>query len=154
MAIEGKFEHATPRKATPASIWSLTGVAIFSIWAGVVLAGIFAPDFVSGSQHEHLQLVGWGDWIWGLVATSFVVLAATKGIRAATRSLTPWIALAVGVTVVWAGVALVSALAPVWVTGTDPTTIPSAALGAPILGTFLTWFICTLVKSSFEADAT
>jgi hypothetical protein len=39
------------------------------------------------------------------------------------------------------------------ITGTDPTTIPYAAMGAPLLGVFLTWFVCTLVKSAFEQDA-
>jgi hypothetical protein len=150
MAVEGKFQQAAGRYSAPASIWALTGITVAAIWVGVVLASIYAPDFVSGSQHEHLALVGGGDWIWGLVATSFVVLAAQKGIRAHAVALTPWIALAVGVAVVWIGVALVSAFAPVWVTGTDPTTIPAAAMGVPILGTFLTWFACTLFRSAFD----
>ncbi len=56
--------------------------------------------------------------------------------------------------VVWIGVALVSAFAPVMVTGTDPTTIPLAAIGVPIVGSFLTWMICTLVRTAFEPNQT
>lgn len=153
MAVEGKFQQSATRKSTPVSVWALTGLAALSIWVGVVLASIFAPDFVSGSQHDHLQLA-WFDWIWGLVATSSVVLVATKGIRAATSSLTPWVVLTVGVAVVWIGVALVSAFAPVFVTGTDPTTIPLAAIGAPIMGSFVTGFFCALVRSEFEPNPT
>lgn len=48
--------------------------------------------------------------------------------------------------------ALVSIYAPVFVTGTDPTRIPLAALGIPIVGIFVTWFVCTLVRSAFEPE--
>jgi len=96
--------------------------------------------------------MAWIDWIWGLVATSFVVIAAMKGIRASVASLTLWVTLGVGTAVIWAGVALVSVFAPTMVTGTDPTTLPLAAIGAPIVGCFLTWFICTLVKAGFEPN--
>jgi hypothetical protein len=54
--------------------------------------------------------------------------------------------------VIWTGVVLISAFAPVWQTGTDPTIIPSSAMGAPILATFLTWFVCTLVRAAFEPE--
>lgn len=84
------------------------------------------------------------------MATSFVVIVAVKGIRTAPPASMPWIALAAGVSLVWGGVVMVTVLAPVFVTGTDPTRIPLAALGVPILGAFLTWFVCTLVKAAFE----
>jgi hypothetical protein len=150
VAVEGKFQQAASSKAGQAFAWTLTGVTIGAIWLGVVLASIYAPDMVTGSQHEHLAVVGGGDWIWGLVATSIVVLAAQHGFRTRPASRTAWVALAVSVGVVWIGVALVSAFAPVWVTGTDPTIIPAPAMGAPILGTFLTWFACALFRSSIE----
>lgn len=130
--------------------WALIGVALVSIWACVEVASIYAPDFVSGSQHEHLQLVAGIDWIWGLVATAFVALAAMQGIRSRVVALTPWVGLAVGVAAIWIFVALVSVFAPVWVTGTDPTIIPASALGVPILGVFLTWFVCTFIRSSLD----
>jgi hypothetical protein len=138
----------------PTAAWALAGLAVVSIWVGVAVASSYAPDFVSGSQHEHLQLVAGIDWIWGLVATSFVVLAALAGIRARVLALPPWTGLALGVAAGWLLVALVSVFAPVWATGTDPTIIPAAALGAPILGVFLTWFVCTFSKALFEQYTT
>ncbi len=163
MAAETSVHKAPPRpvqdqrdtttaavQAVRATAWALIGLAVASIWASVFVAGAYAPDFVSGSQHEHLKLVGGIDWIWGLVATAFVVLAAMQGIRSRVGALVPWVGLAVGVAAVWIFVALVSVLSPVWLTGTDPTVIPANALGVPILGVFLTWFACTFVKSSFE----
>jgi hypothetical protein len=94
MAVQGRLQQPAVRASTPAWIWALTGLAVMCIWVCVVLASIFAPDFVSGSQHDHLPLA-WFDWIWGLVATGSLVLVATKGIRAAAFSLAPWIVLAV-----------------------------------------------------------
>ena len=136
----------------PLVVWVSTGAALVSIWLVVVLAGMVAPDFVSGSQQEHLALVAGTDWIWGLIATAFVVLAVLQGFRLGVTNPTPWRALAVGVVVVWAGVLAITAWGPVFVTGTDPTRIPLAAMGVPILVVFLTWFVCTLVKAGFEQD--
>jgi hypothetical protein len=62
----------------------------------------------------------------------------------------PWVGLAASVTVIWAAVAFVSATAPVFVTGSDPTRIPMGALGIPIVGAFVTWFACTFVRSLFK----
>jgi hypothetical protein len=137
----------------PAVAWIATAIAIGSIWLAILVAGTYAPDFVSGSQHEHLALVGGGDWIWGLVATAFVVLAVLDGFRRHAVSTTPWWGLAIGIAITWAVVACVSVTAPVFVTGTDPTTIPLAAMGIPVVGVFVTWFVCTLVKTAFEAEA-
>jgi hypothetical protein len=132
--------------------WVSAGVALGSIWLSVLLAGVYSPDFVSGSQHEHLALVGGGDWIWGLVATAFVILALLDGVRRRVVNPTPWWGLALGVAAVWAVVLWVSVTAPVMVTGTDPTRIPLAAMGIPIVGVFMTWFVCTLAKTAFEQE--
>jgi hypothetical protein len=153
MAVEGKFQQASVAECGPPwYAYAFTGLAIASIWLSVVLASIFAPDFVSGSQQEHLRLVGWVDWVWGAVATGFVVLAAVQGIRAATTSLAAWMSLGIGIALTWLGVCLVSVFAPVFITGSDPTRIPLAAMGIPILGVFVTWFVCTFVKAAFQPN--
>ena len=140
-------------RAAPVMAWVATAIAIGSIWLSVLIAGAYAPDFVSGSEHEHLALVAGTAWIWGLVATAFVVLAVLDGFRHHATSSTPWWALAAGTAVTWLVVAAVSVTAPVFVTGTDPTTIPMAAMGIPIVGVFVTWFVCALVKTAFEQEA-
>jgi hypothetical protein len=151
MALEPR--SVQQKRSVPLVGWLSSGIAIAGIWLAVVLAGVVAPDFVSGSPQEHLKLVPGSDWIWGLIATSFVVLAVLQGIRFGVTNPAPWYVLAAGVVAVWAGVLYVTATAPVAVTGTDPTRIPFAALGVPILGVFLTWFVCTLVKAAFEQDS-
>jgi hypothetical protein len=133
--------------------WASAAAAVAGIWVMIVLAGAVAPDFVSGSQHEHLNLVAGGDWIWGLVATAFVVLAVQDGLRRRVTEPMPWLALAASVVAIWAGVLVISATGPTLVTGTDPTLLPYAAMGAPVLGVFLTWFACTVVRSAFEQAA-
>ena len=154
MAVEGKFQPTVASKPIPAFAWAMTGLTVAAVWLGILLAGIYAPDMITGSQHEHLAVIAGGDWIWGLVATAIVILAAQKGFRTGVTSRIPWVALAIAVGVVWVGVAMVSVWSPVWVTGTDPTTIPANAMGAPILGTFLTWFACMFFRSSFEPPTT
>jgi hypothetical protein len=141
------------RHVTPGAVYALIGAAIAGIWISVILATIYAPDMITGSSHEHMPLVGFTYWIWGLAATGSVMLTAQKGIRARVDALGAWIAMAVGVVGVWIGVMLVAVFGPVFVTGTDPTTLPLAALGIPIVGLFLTWFLCKFIENTFQVDA-
>ncbi len=136
----------------PQLAWLSAIASIAAIWVAVLVAEFAAPDMVTGSQHSHFPSAGL-DWVWGMAATAFVTLAVQQGIRRKVADSAPWSALAIGIVAVWTGVVFVSTFGPVTVTGTDPTTIPFAAMGAPILGVFLTWFVCTLVKSAFEIDA-
>ena len=134
----------------PRTAYALAGMAIAAIWISVVLASAWAPDFISGSQHEHLPLVGLTTWLWGAVATGIVVLATLEGLRT-HYDRAAWLAIGIGVSLVWLGVLVVALFAPVFVTGTDPTSIPLAAMGAPIVGVFLTWFVCLFAKAGQAA---
>lgn len=145
-------EPVRHREPVSSAAWAASGVAVGSIWLAVIMASIFAPDLVSGSQQEHLPLVAWVDWIWGVVATAFVVLAVLHGIRLGVASPMPWWALGIGTAAVWLGVLVVTLIGPVMVTGSDPTHVPIVAMGVPILGIFFTWFICTLVRAAFEQE--
>lgn len=148
---DGEALTPTMRRAGLKVPYALTGLAIVAIWVSVVLATIFSPDMVTGSQHEHLAS-GWLDWMWGAIATGLVVTAALDGIRARVTTLAPWLGLGLAVTAIWAGVLLVSVLTPRFVTGTDPTMIPFGAWFAPIAGLILTTFVCTFVKSIFAFE--
>ena len=66
-------------EVSSAFAYAVAGLAIVSIWVSVVLASVFAPDLVSGSQQEHLPLVGLTAWLWGAIATGIVVLTALEG---------------------------------------------------------------------------
>ena len=135
-------------RVSAAFTYASAGLAIASIWISVVLASVLAPDFVSGSQQEHLPLVGFTGWVWGAIATGFVVLTALEGTRTGSFDRAAWVALGAGVSLVWLGVLVLSVFAPVFVTGSDPTRIPLASMGAGILGVFGTWFVCLFVKAS------
>ena len=135
-------------RVSPTFAYAFAGLAIASIWISVVLASAMAPDFVSGSQQEHMPLVAFTAWLWGAIATGLVVLTALEGTRSGSFGRSAWVVLGTGVSLVWLGVLLLSALAPVFVTGSDPTRIPLASIGAGILGVFGTWFVCLFVKAS------
>jgi hypothetical protein len=134
----------------PAYAYALTALAIGSVWLSVVLASLFAPSLVSGSQHEHLPLAAFDDWVWGALATGTVALTAMETIRADVKSRPLWATLGIGVAVIWSAVLLVSILAPDFVTGSDPTRLPFGAIISPIAGLVVTNFICRLVKSEAQ----
>jgi hypothetical protein len=111
--------------------------AVGGIWASVVAISVFAPDMVSGSEHEHLPVAAFGTWIWGAVATSAVVTYWAR-LRAARASVDLYRPLAFAVAAIWAAAAVVAVFSPEMVTGSDPTRIPFGALVAPVAATVLT----------------
>lgn len=136
--------------ARDVDIFTLSGVAVAAIWVSVVLASVFAPDMVSGTQHEHLAVVPITDWIWGALATAAIAVTALEASRAGGTSRAPWLGLALVVTCIWAAVAVVSIFTPVMVTGTDPTRLPLAAILAPIVAMVATRYACTFVKAALR----
>lgn len=129
--------------------YAMTGLAIAGIWVSVLLASIFSPDMVSGTQHQHLAISAWIDWIWGAIATGSVLTVALIGLRARVMNRAPWTALGVGVALVWGAAAVVSILTPQWQTGTDPTLLPFAAWLSPIVAVVVTGLITNFVKATF-----
>lgn len=107
-------------------------ILVSSVLLAVLFASVFSPDMGTGSAHEHLPLVGFIDWIWAAVATGYLAF-----VRRDRADMT----LGISVTVLWLAVAVTSIAAPVFVTGTDPTQIPLAAMLAPVLGSIVTGFL-------------
>jgi hypothetical protein len=112
-------------------------IAVVAVWLAVVFASLYAPALVAGSDHEKVAIAAMADWLWGGLATAFLLLAAAF-VRA--EGVGAWWVVAIVTAAVWAGVALVSVYAPSIVTGTDPTTIPIASLLAPIVGVLVTGY--------------
>ena len=56
--------------------WAAAGIA--GIWVAVILISIFAPDMVTGSEHQHLPVAAFGSWLWGLAATGAFIWAMGK----------------------------------------------------------------------------
>lgn len=136
----------TSHDASPASgSLALMSYAIAAIWLAVAACAILAPDMVTGSEHEHLPLAGITDWIFAAAASGLLVTAHTRR-REPSRAVWLWVALMVGV--VWMVVALTSIFCPSLVTGTDPTTIPLAALLAPMVGTLVTAYLAVFAAAS------
>jgi hypothetical protein len=113
-------------------------VSIVSIWVAVVFASIYAPALIAGSERETLALAAVADWLWGGLATAFILLAAAFSRPEATGA---WWMVALVTAAVWVGVALVSVYAPSLEAGTDPTIVPIGSLLAPIVGVLVTGYL-------------
>lgn len=142
------FQRATADRSWMA--WTLFGVA--AIWVGVIAVSLVAPDLVSGSEHEHLPLPAFLTWIWGLIATLGLLWGMSK-LRGSARRERLWIGLAIAVAVIWGVAVVLSAVLPVWETGTDPTELPVWALVAPIAASLLTVLACVIVGIFSEAPS-
>jgi hypothetical protein len=125
--------------------WFLGG-SVAGIWLAVAAISIFAPDMVTGSEHDRLPVAALGTWFWGASATAFVLLAVARAGPGSTQAGSP--GLAIGVLGIWLAVALASIFVPEMVTGSDPTRIPMAALIAPVAGAIGTGFLSVFVAGS------
>jgi len=139
----------------PGIAYLMTGIALGSIWLSYILGAIFGPDMITGAQHQHFNSNAGIGWIFSAIATGLVVTAALSGIRAKVTDKAPWTMLGLGASAIWLAVMFVSVFAPVWVTGTDPDSIPFWAGLSVIAGLILTWILCRFVKTaSFEVAST
>jgi hypothetical protein len=118
--------------------WMLwTGIGIVGIWVAVVLISVFAPDFVSGSEQEHLPMAAFTTWFWGGIGTLIFLWAMGK-LRGSATWRPTWIVLTIVTLTVWAAATVIGVAGPVFVTGSDPTRIPFGAFFAPAAAAMLT----------------
>ncbi|HWC43266.1 MAG TPA: hypothetical protein VHK02_14870 [Actinomycetota bacterium] len=113
-----------------------TAVAVAGLWLATALSSMFAPDLVSAAQ-DRVPIVAITIWIWGAVATGFVLFGAAFPAR---DRMARW-GLPVAVLGIWGAVALVSIYAPTIVSG-DGTIVPVAGLFAPVAGAIATGYAC------------
>jgi hypothetical protein len=128
MAIHATIERSTVQSSI--DYWWL--VSVGSVVVAVLLASLFSPDMVTGSAQEHLPLAGFTDWLWGAVAIGYLSFV---------RKDKADMSLGISVGLLWLAVAATSIFAPEFVTGSDPTHIPLAAMLAPVVGTIVTGFL-------------
>ena len=114
-----------------------TAVAVAGLWLAMAFSSVFAPDLISDSQ-DHVPIVAITIWIWGAVATGFVVFGAAFP---APDRVARW-GLPVAVLGIWGAVAVVSIFAPTIVAGGDGTIVPVAGLFAPVAGAIATGYAC------------
>ncbi len=112
-------------------------VAVAGLWLAMALSSVFAPDLIS-SEQDHVPIVAITIWIWGAVATGFVMFGAAFPTR---DRMARW-GLPVAVLGIWGAVALVTIFAPTIVAGSDGTIVPIAGLFAPVAGAVATGYAC------------
>jgi hypothetical protein len=112
--------------------------AVVGLWVAVAAISIFAPDLISGTEQEHVPIAAITTWFWGTVATGFVLFATAFP----THDQTVRWGLTIVVLGIWGAVAAASIFAPSIVSGTDPATVPIAALIGPVAGAIATGFAC------------
>jgi len=114
-------------------------IGLVAIWIPVILASLLAPDLVSGSEQEHLPLPAMLTWIFGLIATGAMRRHTMRKSTVYADKLGAWKTGYGLIGVIWVIVMLVSIFGPVLETGSDPTSLPLAAIIAPVAGAVLTW---------------
>jgi hypothetical protein len=130
-------------------------VAVGGLWLATALSSVFAPDLISDAQ-DHVPVVAITIWIWGAVATGFVLFGAAFPAR---DRMARW-GLPVAVLGIWGAVALVSIFAPSIVAGSDeaivagggPTIVPVAGLFAPVAGAIATGYACQAAAWSVVSE--
>jgi hypothetical protein len=126
-----------------------TGLTLVAIWASATLAVVFAPDLVTGSNQEHIQVAMFLVWPLAVVATGMVLLAAVVS-RRAGEAAGPWAVYAVLNALAWLGAAVAGIYVAPMVTGTDPTTIPIASIVAPIFSVLVTAYASIYVAGASD----
>lgn len=106
--------------------------AVGAVILAIVLISIFSPDLVSGSEQEHLPIVGLTAWLWGAAAIGYLTFVRGGHLDVAQAGL---------IAGLWLAVAATCIFGPELVTGSDPTRVPIAGLVAPVVGTVVTGFL-------------
>lgn len=128
------------------SRYLFAGIAVGVIWLAIAAASIWSPDLITGTEQEHIPLAAIIDWFYAALATGLVLMAFGRRSAGASRSL--WLGFTVAIGGIWFVVAVASIFAPSIETGTDPTTLPIAALASPIAGVIATAFVSVFVAGS------
>ena len=135
---------APARSPAVDSSWTAcTLLTITAIWVSIALISVLSPDMVHGSEHQRMPVAAFGAWFWAFGASIVAAVAMARLRRDVARR--PAVMMVAGVTTtIWVAATVVSIFGPTLVTGSDPTTIPLAALIAPIVAALVTTGIATV----------
>ena len=112
------------------------GVPVVGVVASAAVTTLFAPDLVSGSQHEHLPLPALLVWLWAAIAIAHIALWHRADLDDRSRR-----SVVAEIVSLWTVSAALAIFGPQLVTGTDPTHIPLTAICAPIFAAFATSYV-------------
>jgi len=125
--------------------WAIsTIVAACSIWTAVVLISVFSPDMISGSEHQRLPVAAFTTWFWATGAT-IASIAAMARLRVTTGRRALGAILSGATVAIWSAATVFSIFGPTMVTGSDPTTMPLAAVISPVVAMVATILLGTAV---------
>ena len=101
MSITPEDDQTTITSQTADNVWKLcTAGTLCVIWVGVLVISLFAPDLVSGSEHEHLPIAAFGTWLWGALTTGAVLVVMAK-LRPDSEARSIWVGFSVVVAAIW-----------------------------------------------------
>jgi uncharacterized membrane protein YhaH (DUF805 family) len=138
-----------PRAPTPApeaARYRYAAITVCGIWAALAAASIWSPDLIADIDRTHVPIAAFMDWIYAVIATGLVLLAFSRRTRDLGRS--SWSSFAAVICGIWMLVAAASISAPSLISGTDGTTVPIAALSAPLAGLLATAFASVFAAGS------
>ena len=124
-------------------------VPIGAIWLAVIAMSLFAPDLVAGADSTHFKVAALVNWVWGGIATAFVLRATLflpgDHIDWDESPALVWIGAAVGA--IWLIVTIISLAGPEVVY--DTWRVPVAAILAPIVGVVVTRYATEFLVAGF-----
>ncbi len=115
-------------------------LAIGSIWIAVLIISLFSSELVYGADRDTFPLIPTTTWIWGAIASSFVLRALVERHSTLDDQRHAWIGIAAAVSVIWVLVTIVSLVIPDFDVsiGSNTVIIPLGAVIAPIAGAVAT----------------
>lgn len=136
-------EYLTYQKHINKEKLRFTFVTSCMLWLSIILTSIFSPDLVSGSEQQHLAIILWTAWFWGIIANIFILRLLRDH-----QEISVFRIQELSIILLWFIVAFVSIFAPPMITGSDPTILPIVSLISPFIGCILTAGIWFLGKST------
>lgn len=124
-------------------------VALGAIWLAVIMVSMSASDLEFGSEPTTVPIVPLVTWIWGAIATAYVLSAMVQRRRDVADQRHAWVGIAIAMVVIWAVVTVLALVLPEFTFDIfeDVIVVPLGALIAPAAGVVVSAIACQYVPS-------
>jgi hypothetical protein len=124
-------------------------VALGAIWLAVIVVSVSGSDLEFGSEPTTVPIVPLVTWIWGSIATAYVLSAMVQRRRDVADQRHAWVGIAVAMVVIWAVVTVLALILPEFTFEVfdDDIVVPLGALIAPAAGVVVSAIACQYVPS-------
>lgn len=128
-------------------VWAL--LALAAIWMAVVIVSMTGSDLEFGSEPTTVPIVPLVTWIWGAIASAYVLSSMVQRRRTVDDQRHAWVGLALAMVVVWSIVTMLALILPNYTFELfdDDIVIPLGALVTPAAGVVATAIACQYVPS-------